>query len=107
MRSYCFIKLDPNGVLTSSSSVTNLYLDEKSIKDDNFFIKTAKLLETYFLNGGAHFQLNYVSKEDLINAKKLPENYKSLRVRVSGFSDYFINLPDSVQDDIILRTEHT
>lgn len=99
-------KCDPNGVYTSSSSVTNLYLDEKSIKDDNFFIKTAKLLETYFLNGGAHFQLNYVSKEDLINAKKLPENYKGLRVRVSGFADYFVNLPDSVQDDVIERTEH-
>lgn len=99
-------KCDPNGIMTSSSSVTNLFLDEKSVKDDGFFLKTAKLLETYFLNGGTHFQLNYVSKEDLIKAKELPENYKGLRVRVSGFSDYFINLPDSVQDDVIERTSH-
>jgi len=99
-------KSDPNGIMTSSSSVTNIFLDEKSVKDDTFFLKTAKLLETYFLNGGAHFQLNYVSKEDLIKAKKLPDDYKTLRVRVSGFSDYFVNLPDTVQDDVIERTSH-
>ena len=65
------------------------------------------MMETYFLNGGAHFQLNYISREDLIDAKVKPENHKNLRVRVSGFSDYFVNLVDSVQDDIIERTVHS
>jgi formate C-acetyltransferase len=55
--------------------------------------------------GGVHFQLNYVSKEDLICAKKTPDDYKHLRVRVSGFSDYFVKLNEAIQDDIILRTE--
>lgn len=54
--------------------------------------------------GGTHFQLTYVSKEDLINAKKEPEKYKNLRVRVSGFSDYFVFLNDGLQDEIIMRT---
>ena len=62
------------------------------------------MLETYFKNGGVHFQLTYVSKEDLLNAKVLPEEYKNLRVRVSGFSDYFVKLKESIQDDIIERT---
>ena len=56
--------------------------------------------------GGRHFQLNYVSKEDLIHAKESPEDYLSLRVRVSGFADHFVNLKESVQDDIIARTTH-
>ena len=62
------------------------------------------MLETYFKNGGVHFQLTYVSKEDLLNAKVMPEEYKNLRVRVSGFSDYFVKLKESIQDDIIERT---
>ena len=56
--------------------------------------------------GGVHFQLTYVSKEDLLAAKKTPDEYKNLRVRVSGFSDYFVRLNDALQDDIIERTEH-
>lgn len=99
-------KCDKNGICISSS-VTNIFLDEKLITDDDNFEKTLKLLETYFKNGGLHFQLNYVSKEDLKKAKVTPEEYKNLRVRVSGFADYFVNLPDPIQDDIIERTVHT
>ena len=62
------------------------------------------MLETYFKMGGVHFQLTYVSKEDLLNAKVTPEDYKNLRVRVSGFSDYFVKLAESIQDNIIERT---
>lgn len=62
------------------------------------------MFETYFKNGGIHFQLTYVSKEDLLAAKKNPENYGNLRVRVTGFSDYFVRLKDSIRDNIIERT---
>ena len=96
-------KLDPNGI-SCGSTVTNISLDEQLIKDDNNFEKTVDMLETYFKNGGVHFQLTYVSKEDLINAKEMPENYGNLRVRVTGFSDYFVKLNESIQDDIIART---
>lgn len=61
------------------------------------------MFETYFKNGGVHFQLTYVSKEDLLAAKKNPENYGNLRARVTGFSDYFVRLKESIQDDIIER----
>lgn len=98
-------KCDPAAVLTGPS-VTNILVDEKLIMEDANFEKMADLLETYFQNGGTHFQLNYVSKEDLINAKVKPEEYKNLRVRVSGFSDYFNNLNDALQDEIIERTTH-
>ena len=97
---------DPKHLLTGPS-VTNVYIDEQLIKNDDNFEKLVWLFETYFKNGGTHFQLTYVSKEDLIAAKETPENYKNLRVRVSGFSDYFNFLNDALQDEIILRTEHT
>ena len=96
-------KIDPNGI-GCGSTVTNLMIDEQLIKDDDNFDKTVDMLETYFKNGGVHFQLTYVSKEDLKNAKITPEDYKNLRVRVSGFSDYFVKLNENLQDDIIERT---
>jgi len=96
-------KCDQNNILVGPS-VTNVLIDEKLIKDDDNFEKLVDLFLTYFKNGGTHFQLTYVSKEDLIKAKKSPEEYKNLRVRVSGFSDYFIFLNDALQDEIITRT---
>lgn len=60
-------------------------------------------LETYFEMGGTQFQLNYASIEDLISAKKNPKDYQNLRVRVTGFSEFFVNLEECVQDSIIER----
>ena len=94
---------DPNCILTGPS-VTNILLDEQLVRNDESFEKLVDLFETYFKNGGTHFQLTYVSKEDLINAQKSPEEYRNLRVRVSGFSDYFTNLNEALQDEIIERT---
>ena len=96
-------KVDPNAI-GCGSTVTNLMIDEQLIKNDEYFEKTVDMLETYFKMGGVHFQLTYVSKEDLIKAKVTPEDYKNLRVRVSGFSDYFVKLNEAIQDDIIERT---
>ena len=96
-------KVDPNAI-GCGSTVTNFMIDEQLIKNDDNFEKTVDMLLTYFKNGGVHFQLTYVSKEDLLNAKVTPEDYKNLRVRVSGFSDYFVKLNEAIQDDIIDRT---
>ena len=98
--------VDPNGI-GCGATVTNLMIDELLVKNEENFEKTVDLLQTYFEKGGVHFQLTYVSKEDLLKAKETPDAYKSLRVRVSGFSDYFVNLNEAHQDDVISRTEHT
>lgn len=97
--------LDHYGI-SCGSTVTNISLDEQLIKNDNSFEKIVDMFESYFKSGGIHFQLTYVSKEDLIAARKEPEKYNNLRVRVTGFSDYFVRLQNSVQEDIIERTEH-
>ena len=49
-------------------------------------------------------QFNVVSKETLLDAQKHPENYKSLVVRVAGYSALFTSLSKALQDDIISRT---
>jgi pyruvate-formate lyase len=64
------------------------------------------LIRTYFALGGYHMQFNVVSKETLLSAQKDPQAYRSLIVRVAGYSDYFISLSKDLQDEIIMRTAH-
>ena len=97
-------KHDPYGI-GCGSTVTNISLEAELMKNDAYFDKTVDLLIGYFKAGGVHFQLNYVSKEELIAAKEAPECHKNLRVRVSGFSEYFVKLNEDLQDDVIKRTE--
>jgi len=54
---------------------------------------------------GWHVQYNIVDRDTLIAAKKDPESYKDLIVRVAGYSAFFTNLSPDTQDDIIARTE--
>ena len=68
--------------------------------------KFSELIRTYFALGGYHMQFNVVSKETLLAAQKDPQAYRSLIVRVAGYSDYFISLSKDVQDEIITRTAH-
>jgi len=95
-------KLDPNAICCGNT-VTNITVDKKYIEEDEYFEKMVDVLETYFKNGGVHFQLNYYNKEELIKAKQNPAMYQDLRVRVTGFSDYFVKLDEAIQDDILRR----
>ncbi len=96
-------QMDPTGIMTGPV-VCNMMIDETLIKNDVYFDNVCKMIETYFRQGGMHIQLNYVSKEELLNAQKTPDKYKSLKVRVSGFSAPFVKLSEEVQEEIIERT---
>ena len=53
-----------------------------------------------------HIQFNVVRKEDLLAAKEHPEQYRSLTVRVAGYTAYFVELDGKLQDEIIRRTSY-
>jgi formate C-acetyltransferase len=53
-----------------------------------------------------HAQFNVVNKEDLVAAKKNPENYRHLLVRVAGYTATYVDLAEVLQDEIIARTEY-
>lgn len=55
--------------------------------------------------GGTHIQYNLVDTAELLDAKVHPENHRDLIVRVGGFSAYFVQLSDAIQDDVILRSQ--
>jgi pyruvate-formate lyase len=62
------------------------------------------LLDTYFASGGTQAMLTVVSRNDLEEAMKHPENYQDLIVRVGGFSERFVNLPPDTQQEVLSRT---
>ena len=62
------------------------------------------LAKAFFLSGGQQYTVTVVSPEDLLDAKEHPENHRNLIVRVGGYSDYFVNLGDELQNNVIERT---
>ena len=96
-------QFDPTHVM-NGPVVCNMLIDEKLIKNDTYFDSVCRMIEQYFKMGGLHVQLNYVSKEVLLSAQKTPEEYQSLKVRVSGYSAPFVNLNSGIQNEIINRT---
>lgn len=62
------------------------------------------LIRGYFKLNGHHIQFNVVDAATLRAAQANPEQYRSLIVRVAGYSDYFCDLSKELQDEIITRT---
>jgi pyruvate formate-lyase/glycerol dehydratase family glycyl radical enzyme len=88
------------------SMVLNMKFSPAAMQSMPSITKMLALLKTFFDRGGWHIQFNITSREDLLDAKKHPEKWKNLIVRVAGYSAYFVDLPPAIQDEIISRTEH-
>lgn len=96
----------PDYTLVSCGSVLNQKYSPSMFSDPEKRAKLLSLIKVYFRKGGQEIQINSVSRKTLTEAMENPENYKSLVVRVSGFSAYYTCLDRSVQQDILQRTEH-
>jgi trans-4-hydroxy-L-proline dehydratase len=68
--------------------------------------KLSALIRSWFRLGGHHIQFNVVDADTLRDAQKHPEKHRDLIVRVAGYSDYFNDLGEALQEEIIRRTEH-
>lgn len=53
-----------------------------------------------------HIQFNVVRREDLLEAQENPDKYRSLTVRVAGYTAYFTELAGDLQNEIIARTTY-
>jgi len=100
------LKADFGGESQSTLSVLNQRFPIALFQSPESREKLAMLTDTFMSNGGTHIQFNILDHQNLIEAKKHPEQYKDLVVRVGGYSAYFVQLAPEVQDDIIRRTEH-
>jgi formate C-acetyltransferase len=105
----------PTAVIKSASKIDHLrtggtLLNQKFtphfLETDEGIEKVVYLIRTYFKLDGHHIQFNVVNADILREAKKHPEKYRDLIVRVAGYSDYFVDLGEDLQNEIINRTEH-
>jgi formate C-acetyltransferase len=53
-----------------------------------------------------HVQFNVVTREDLIAAQKNPDQCRNLTIRVAGYTAYFTELAEDLQNEIIARTSY-
>ncbi len=86
----------------------NQKLSPATLRNDSDKKMLASILKAFFTDlKGWHVQYNIVSRETLLAAKKEPEKYRDLIVRVAGYCAFFTTLSPDTQDDIIARTEQS
>lgn len=68
--------------------------------------KWVALLRTYFQMGGPQLQPTVASADTLRAAQRDPAQYRDLIIKVGGYSTYFVDLGNEIQEEIIARTEH-
>jgi len=90
----------------TGGTLLNVKLTPSLLATDEGLRKVAAMVRAYFAGGGHHVQFNVVTGETLRAAKADPEAHRGLIVRVAGYSDYFCDLSEALQDEIISRTEH-
>jgi trans-4-hydroxy-L-proline dehydratase len=86
-------------------TLLNMKFHPSALEGDDGVSNLAHLIRAYFTLGGHHIQFNVVSADTLRAAQAHPEEYRTLLVRVAGYSDYFGRLSRELQDEIISRTE--
>lgn len=90
----------------TGGTLLNQKFTPQVLDSDEGLDKLVHLIRTYFRLDGHHIQFNVVDAATLRLAQQHPEQFRSLIVRVAGYSDYFCDLSKTLQDEIIARTEH-
>ena len=91
--------------IASNGTLFNMKFHPSALEGQSGLESFVALVRGYFDQKGSHMQFNVVSRETLRDAQKHPEKYKSLVVRVAGYSALFTTLSRGLQEDIINRTE--
>jgi trans-4-hydroxy-L-proline dehydratase len=92
--------------LLTGGTLLNQKFSPQFFEDEHSYECLTALIRSYFCLDGHHIQFNVVTAERLRDAQKHPELYRDLIVRVAGYSDYFNDLGEDLQNEIINRTEH-
>ncbi|MBQ8949138.1 MAG: glycyl radical protein [Prevotella sp.] len=90
----------------SGGTLLNVRFVPALLKREEDQKKLASLIRTYFKFGGHHIQFNIVDTATLYDAQQHPDEYRDLLVRVAGYSDYFNDMTEQLQNEIIARTEN-
>ena len=89
-----------NGTLLNMKFLPEFFSTEEGIA------RFASFLRTFVRLRINHVQFNVVRREDLLAAKADPDAWRGLTVRVAGYTAYFAELANDLQDEIIARTSY-
>jgi formate C-acetyltransferase len=109
-------KLGPTAVLRSVSRIPFEIAGNGALLNMKFlpsFFRTetdrrnfSSLLRAFVKLKIHHVQFNVVNREDLLKAREDPDSYRGLTIRVAGYTAYFTELAEDLQNEIIERTSH-
>jgi Pyruvate-formate lyase len=83
----------------------NLKVHPSSLQTQGAKKALLNMTKAYFEKGGMEVQYNVVSTEAMRAAQKDPAAYRDLVVRIAGYSAYFNELSEAMQNDVISRNE--
>jgi len=89
------------------ATLLNMKFSPSTLQTEEDMDKLATLITTYLHNGGKHVQFNVVSKDTLLAAREDPAAHRSLLIRIAGYSAYFVQLNNEMQEEVINRSEHS
>ncbi|HKK41133.1 MAG TPA: pyruvate formate lyase family protein, partial [Bacteroidales bacterium] len=89
-----------NGTLLNMKFLPSVFSSEEDRQ------KFTSLLRSFAFLPVHHVQFNVVTSDDLIKAQNDPDSYRGLTIRVAGYTAYFTELAEDLQDEIIERTTH-
>ncbi|MBE6694562.1 MAG: hypothetical protein E7589_07345 [Ruminococcaceae bacterium] len=105
--------MDKSGITALLHSISKLPFDRAATGGLNLTFgqrQSPEILEalvlSYFKMGGFHVGISVLNREELKDAMAHPEKYPTLTVRLYGFSEYFISLPEWQQLAVINRTAY-
>lgn len=89
-----------------AARMLNIKFTPKCVEGERGLEKLVAFIRTFCDLKLWHVQFNVINRDTLIAAKQDPQKYRSLIVRIAGYSAYFVDLSPDLQDDLIARTEH-
>ena len=89
----------PNGTLL------NVKFPENAVSGQEGRDNLISFVDAYLANEPMHIQFNIMSSETMRAAQRTPDEYRDMLVRVAGYSAYFVELGEALQNDLIQRTE--
>ena len=89
---------------TPNGAIVDIDLHSSAVRGENGITALVSSLKTYFELGGFAVHYNVLDTDILMDAKKNPEKYPSLQVRLCGWNVLFSTLSEKEKDEFIARS---
>ncbi len=89
-----------------AARLLNIKLTPQAVAGERGTRNLAQLIRCICEQKHWHVQFSVINRETLLAARKDPEKFRNLLVRVAGYSAFFVDLSPALQQEIIERTEH-